>query len=97
MLIGIRPEAATVTAAFRDEEAYDPGGYTLYSYGAVQAWAQAVQQAGSFEPNAVINALKAGSFDTVLGKIGFDDKGDVTGISAFVWYVFGEEKYTLVE
>ena len=93
----LKPEAATVTAAFHDEEAYDPGGYTLYSYGAVQAWAQAVQQAGSFEPNAVINALKAGSFDTVLGKIGFDDKGDVTGISAFVWYVFGEENYTLVE
>jgi len=93
----LKPEAATVTAAFRDEEAYDPGGYTLYSYGAVQVWAQAVQQAGSFEPNAVIDALKAASFDTVLGKIGFDDKGDVTGISAFVWYVFGEENYSLVE
>jgi len=93
----LKPEAATVTAAFRDEEAYDPGGYTLYSYGAVQVWAQAVQQAGSFEPNAVIDALKAASFDTVLGKIGFDDKGDVTGISAFVWYIFGEENYSLVE
>ena len=93
----LKPEAASVTAAFRDEDAYDPGGYTLYSYGVVQAWAQAVQQAGSFEPNAVINALKSDRFDTVLGKIGFNDKGDVTGISGFVWYVFGEEKYMLAE
>jgi branched-chain amino acid transport system substrate-binding protein len=93
----LNPKAAGVVAAFRDEEAYEPGGYTLYSYGAVQAWAQAVQQAESLEPGAVIDALKIGSFDTVLGKIGFDEKGDVTGISAFVWYVFGKENYTLAE
>jgi branched-chain amino acid transport system substrate-binding protein len=40
--IRLKPEAATVTAAFRDEEDFEPGGYTLYAYGAVQAWAQAV-------------------------------------------------------
>jgi branched-chain amino acid transport system substrate-binding protein len=91
------PEAAAVVAAIRDEDAYEPEGYTLYGYGAVQAWAQAVQQADSLEPDAVIKALKAGEFDTVLGKVGFDEKGDVTGISAFVWYVFGEEDYKLVE
>jgi branched-chain amino acid transport system substrate-binding protein len=93
----LKPEAATVTAAFRDEEGYEPAGYTLYSYGVVQAWAQAVQQADSVEPSAVIGALKAGSFDTVLGKIGFDEKGDVKGLSAFVWYVFGKENFALAE
>jgi branched-chain amino acid transport system substrate-binding protein len=93
----MKPEAEDVVAAFREEDAYEPEGYTLYSYGAVQAWAQAVQQAGSLKPNAVIDALKAGSFDTVLGKIGFDKKGDVTGISTFVWYVFGKEDYSLAE
>jgi branched-chain amino acid transport system substrate-binding protein len=95
--IRLKPEAATVTAAFRDEEDYEPSGFTLYSYGAVQAWAQAVQQAGSLQPDAVIDALKAGSFDTALGKIGFDEKGDVTGLSAFVWYVVGEKDYMLAE
>jgi branched-chain amino acid transport system substrate-binding protein len=93
----LNPEAAAVVAAIRDEEAYEPEGYTLYGYGAVQAWAQAVEQAGSLEPDAVIKALRAGEFDTVLGKIGFDEKGDVTGVDAFVWYVFGEEGYELVE
>ncbi len=95
--IRLMPEAATVTAAIRDEDDYEPDGYTLYSYGAVQAWAQAVQLAGSLQPDAVIDALKSGSFDSVLGKIGFDEKGDVTGLSPFVWYIFGEEDYKLVE
>ena len=69
----------------------------MYGYGAVQAWAQAVNQAGSFKPKAVIDALRTGSFDTVLGKIGFDNKGDVTGISTFVWYVFGKDDYSLAK
>jgi len=90
----LKPEAADVVAAIREEDAYEPEGYTLYSYGAVQAWAQAVKQAGSLKQKAVIDALGAGSFDTVLGKIGFDEKGDVTGISTFVWYVFGKENYS---
>ena len=90
----LKPEAQEVVAAIRDEDAYEPEGYTLYSYGAVQAWAQGVKKAGSLKQNAVINALKTGSFDTVIGKIGFDEKGDVTGFSTFVWYVFGKEDYS---
>jgi branched-chain amino acid transport system substrate-binding protein len=90
----LKPEAADVAAAIREEDAYEPEGYTLYSYGAVQAWALAVEKAASLEPKAVIHALRTGSFDTVLGRIGFDEKGDVTGISTFVWYVFGKEDYS---
>jgi len=93
----LKPEAEDVVVAIREEDDYEPDGFTLYSYGAVQAWAQAVKQAGSFKSEAVINALKAGSFDTVIGKIGFDEKGDVTGISPFVWYVFGKEDYSLAK
>ena len=92
-----KPEARRVVTAIREEDAFEPDGQTLYSYGAVQAWAQAVKQAGSLKPKAVINALKAGSFDTVIGKIGFDEKGDATGINTFVWYVFGKENYSLAE
>ena len=82
----LRPEAATVVAAFRDTDSFEPAGYTLQSYAAIQAWAEAVQQAGSLESAGVIRALHSGAFDTVIGKIGFDKKGDVTGISPFIWY-----------
>ena len=93
----LMPKAQDVAAAIREEDAYEPDGYTLYSYGAVQAWAQALEQAGSLTPKAVINALRTGSFDTVLGKIGFDEKGDITGMSTFVWYVFDKENYSPVK
>jgi branched-chain amino acid transport system substrate-binding protein len=48
-------------------------------YAAVQVFAQAVEKAGTFETQTVAEALRTHEFDTVLGRIGFDGKGDVTG------------------
>ena len=89
--------AEDVVAAIREEYGFEPEGYTLYGYGAVQAWAQAVEQAKSLDLKDVIKVLKSGTFDTVMGKIGFDDKGDVTGISSFVWNVFEKHGYVPLE
>lgn len=93
----INPEAADVVDGIRYDHTFEPEGYTLYSYAAIQAWAQAVQQARSLDQEAVIKALQEGSFNTVLGTISFDDKGDVTGISSFVVYVYDEEGYTIAD
>ncbi len=67
-------------------------GYTLYAYGAVQVWAQAVDKAGSLELNGVVKTLHSEEFDTVLGRIGFDEKGDVT-VPGYVWYVWKDGEY----
>lgn len=69
------------------KQGYKPEGYTLYSYGTIQAWAQAAQRAGNPKGDAVAKVLKAEKFDTVLGKVGFDAKGDVTapGYVVYVW------------
>jgi branched-chain amino acid transport system substrate-binding protein len=88
-------EAAPVVARFR-AESFEPEGYTLYTYAAVQAWAQAVKQAGSLDLKAVIASLRSHQFDTVLGRIGFDHKGDVTTPS-WVWYVWKGGKYVPLE
>jgi len=93
----LAPRAAEVVASFREEEAYDPEGYTLYSYAAVQAWAQAVESAGTLSPSEVISALRSETFDTVIGDISFDEKGDVTGVDNFVMYVWGASGYAQVE
>ena len=86
--------AAPVVQRFRDG-GYEPEGYTLYTYGAIQAWAQAVEKAGATDTDAVIKALQTGEFDTVLGKIGFDDKGDVTA-PGYVWYEWAGGAYDYV-
>ena len=73
------PQAAGVVARFR-AQGYDPPGFMLYAYAAVQVWAQAVTAGGSLGLDAVIEAMHSPQFDTVLGRIGFDAKGDVTGV-----------------
>jgi branched-chain amino acid transport system substrate-binding protein len=81
------PKAADVVARFR-AQGYDPPGFTLYAYAAVEVWAQAVQAAGSVDFAAVTRAMHSRQFDTVLGRIGFDEKGDVTGFEPWQWYVW---------
>ena len=88
--------AAPAVAKFRDE-GYEPEGFTLYGYAVVQVWALAVEEAGTFEADAVATALRDNEFDTVLGRLGFDDKGDVTGVTSFVWYVWSDSGYHPVE
>ena len=88
--------AASVVEKFRDD-GYEPEGFTLYSYAAVEVWAQAVEQAGTFAPDAVAEVLHSDEFDTVLGRIGFDDKGDVYGYEPFTWYVWQEGNYAPVD
>jgi branched-chain amino acid transport system substrate-binding protein len=82
--------AADVVAAFR---AAEPAGTVLNAYAAVQAWTQAVEHVGTTDPARVAEALRQEKFDTVLGRIGFDDKGDVTGFEPFAWYVWTEGRF----
>jgi branched-chain amino acid transport system substrate-binding protein len=84
-------EAVPVVARFRAQN-FEPAGYTLLSYAAVQVWAQAVEKAGSLELRKVIAALHIHQFDTVLGRIGFDHKGDLTA-QTWIWYVWKGGEY----
>jgi branched-chain amino acid transport system substrate-binding protein len=83
-------EAAPVVERFR-ASGFEPEGSTLNDYGAVQVWAQAAEKAGSLELTAMIASLRSHEFDTVLGPIGFDEKGDVTLQSPvlYVWHADG--------
>jgi branched-chain amino acid transport system substrate-binding protein len=83
--------AAPVVAEF-EAAGYDPEGYTLYTYAAIQIWAQAAEQAGSTDLDAVIEALNGNQFETVLGTVSFDDKGDVEG-SSYVMYEWADGQY----
>jgi branched-chain amino acid transport system substrate-binding protein len=67
-------------------------GYVLYAYAAVQAWAAAVIAAGSTDFAAVADALAEGTFDTVIGSISFDAKGDVK-LPAYVVYEWRDGEY----
>ena len=63
----------------------DPEGYTLYTYAAMQVWTQAVAKAKTTDPKKVMETIKAGEWDTVLGNLSFDAKGDIKVIDYVVY------------
>ena len=82
-----QPVVAALEAAGKTTE-----GYALYTYAAIQTWADAAKTAKSTDFDAVNKALAAGKFSTVLGDLSFDEKGDVT-LPGYVFYEWKDGKY----
>jgi branched-chain amino acid transport system substrate-binding protein len=80
----LKPTAAAIVEKFK-AKGIDPEGYTLYTYAAMQVWSQAVTKAGATDPKKVADTIKGGAWDTVLGKLSFDAKGDITVIDYVVY------------
>ena len=86
------PEAKAIVEQFK-AAGYDPEGYTLYAYAAIQAWSQAATANKSTDPKTLATWLRAGNtLHTVLGDIVLDAKGDIKN-AKYVWYKFHEGKY----
>jgi branched-chain amino acid transport system substrate-binding protein len=73
---------------------YNPEGYTLYTYAAIQAYQQAVAAAGGTDDNKKLAEwLRAGNtLKTVLGDISLNEKGDIKD-AKYVWYKWHDGKY----
>jgi branched-chain amino acid transport system substrate-binding protein len=76
--VRLQPAAAAVLEEFRARGllARSSG---LGAYAAVQVWAQAVERAGTPDLVSVAEALRRGRFDSVVGRVAFDDNGDLSG------------------
>jgi len=84
--------AKSVVEKFRAAN-YEPEGYTLSSYAAVQAWAAAADIAGSTDAIKVAGALRTGTTPTVVGDLSWDDKGDLTHVN-YAWFVWSSGRYS---
>jgi branched-chain amino acid transport system substrate-binding protein len=78
--------AKEVVAKFR-ADGYEPEGYVLNAYAAVQAWAAAATIAQSTDGAQVANALHGNTIPTVIGDLSWDGKGDMNE-PAYAWYVW---------
>jgi len=87
------PAAAKVVGTFK-AKGIDPEGYVLYSYAAGQVIQQAAEAVKSVDTKKVSEYIHSGAtFDTVLGKLNFDKKGDRTNLD-YVLYVWKDGGYT---
>jgi branched-chain amino acid transport system substrate-binding protein len=86
------PEAKEIVEKFK-AAGYDPEGYTLYAYAAVQMYAQAATATGGFDNKKIAEYLRAGNeLKTVLGNLKLDAKGDLID-AKYVWYRFKDGNY----
>ena len=90
------------------KKGFEPQAYTLYSYAAVQIIKQAAEEAKSVDTKKVADVMHSGkSFNTVLGDLSYDKKGDVTGYTVagkkkdryvlYIWKKGPDGKITYVE
>ncbi|WP_156387532.1 branched-chain amino acid ABC transporter substrate-binding protein [Methylobacterium sp. Leaf399] len=81
------PKAKAIVDAFKARK-IDPEAYTLYSYAAVQILQAAMTATKSSDGKKVADYMHQGKpFDTVIGDISFDKKGDITRPD-YVMYVW---------
>ncbi|MBM3598350.1 MAG: branched-chain amino acid ABC transporter substrate-binding protein [Alphaproteobacteria bacterium] len=85
------PAAKAVVDEFK-KGGYNPEGYTLYTYAAFQVFAEAAKKANSTDAQKVAAQIRGKTFETVLGTLIYDDKGDVSN-SVYVWYIWKNGKY----
>jgi branched-chain amino acid transport system substrate-binding protein len=86
------PAAKAAVENFK-KSGFDPEGYTLYTYAAIQVFAQAADKAKSTKLADLVKVLHSATFDTVVGPIQFDDKGDVLK-PEYVFYLWKDGKYS---
>jgi branched-chain amino acid transport system substrate-binding protein len=85
------PAAKAVVDRFM-AEGYNPEGYTLYTYAAIQAFAQAAEKAKSVKLDDLSKALHSMTAQTVVGPLTWDKKGDVIN-PKYVFYIWKNGTY----
>lgn len=99
MTFAADPQASPTAAAAVERlkaRGANPGGYTLYSYAALEVIVAAIARAGSLKTDAMAKALRDGRpVDTVAGPIAFDHKGDVKD-AQFVMFAWSNGRYKAI-
>jgi branched-chain amino acid transport system substrate-binding protein len=90
------PDSKAVVDQFR-KSGYEPEGYTLYAYAALQAMAAGFNGAKANKGEAAAEWLKGHPVKTVMGEKTWDGKGDLK-VSDYVVYQWGSDgKYKQLE
>jgi branched-chain amino acid transport system substrate-binding protein len=77
--------------AYQAVEYRNPDTYSVNGYVAMQALAAAVRDADSFERDAVSEALRDNTIDTLLGDLTFEPDGDLVDPKIWIYQVQNQE------
>ncbi|MDP1759364.1 MAG: branched-chain amino acid ABC transporter substrate-binding protein [Thermodesulfovibrionales bacterium] len=84
------PDARKIPTAKTFIDSYEKkygeiGPYSMYAYDAANVMLTAIREAGTKDGKAIIEKLHSMEFNGAVGKIKFDEKGDVTVAPYVVW------------
>lgn len=87
------PANAAIVKAFKDKKRDASGAFQLSAYSAVLAIVEGIKGAGSDDPEKVANYLRANSIDTPVGKLTWNEQGDLISYpyDVFTWHKDGSK------
>lgn len=77
--------------AYQAVEYRNPDTYSINGYVALQALAEGVKQAGSLEAGKVAEALRRIDLQTFVGRVRYDERGDLREPQIYIFQVRGDE------
>jgi len=91
-VIGFAPEPKAVAGAdwikaYQEVEYRNPDTYSVNGYAAMEVLAEGITKADSLQGPEVANAIRQLSFNSLIGKISYDDTGDLEEQRLFVFRV----------
>ena len=86
------PSPATVADSqwIKEYQAIDyrnPDTYSINGYSALMLLAEGAKKANSLESGKIESSLRSGSINSLLGQLNYDDKGDLTKPTVYVFQV----------
>ena len=79
------PKNKALIDAFKAKNQDPSGIFVLPAYSAVTVIAKGIEKAGEADPEKVAAALRANTFETPTGNLGFDEKGDLKNLDFTVY------------
>ena len=91
-VIGFAPEPEAVAGAdwikaYQNVEYRNPDTYSVNGYAAMEVLAEGVKKAGRLSGPEVANAIRQLDFESLIGKIRYDDSGDLREQRLFIFRV----------
>ena len=65
----------------------NPDTYSINGYSALMLLAEGAKKANSLESGKIESSLRSGSINSLLGQLNYDDKGDLTKPTVYVFQV----------
>jgi branched-chain amino acid transport system substrate-binding protein len=89
---GVTPDSRAVAddkwwKEYQEIEKRNPGTYSVAGYAAMTVLAQGVERAKSFDSAKVSQALREISYDSLIGPVAYDERGDLKQQTIYIFQV----------